>query len=129
MTGGKINSTELVASMINQKSDFLEGIKFAQSIIEGSASIVILKEDGRIIAARDKMGRTPLLIGKDADGHCVSFESFAYEKLGYETVKELGTGRDCGDIQRQHRYSAKARQRYENMRVSLDLLRIPQLNL
>ena len=92
MTGGKINSTELVASMINQKSDFLEGIKFAQSIIEGSASIVILKEDGRIIAARDKMGRTPLLMGKDADGHCVSFESFAYEKLGYETVKELGPG-------------------------------------
>lgn len=91
-TTGKVNTTELIASMINQKGDFIEGIKFAQDIIEGSASILILKENGNVIAARDKYGRTPIIIGKDNEGHCISFESFAYEKLGYETVKELGSG-------------------------------------
>ena len=77
MTGGNINSTELTAALINQKRDFAEGIKFAQEQIEGSASILILKEDGSIIAARDKMGRIPVLIGKSEEGCCVSFESFA----------------------------------------------------
>ncbi|MCQ2546314.1 MAG: amidophosphoribosyltransferase [Clostridia bacterium] len=92
MTGGRINSTELLASMVDQKSDFVSGLNFAQDAIEGSASILILKEDGSIIASRDKLGRTPLLIGKDENGHAVAFESFAYEKLGYETVYELGPG-------------------------------------
>ena len=79
MTGGKVNSTELVASLINQKDSFVEGIKFAQSVIEGTASILILKNDGSIIAARDRLGRLPVLIGRNDDGYCVSFESFAYE--------------------------------------------------
>ena len=92
MTGGRINSTELVAALINQKSDFVEGIKFAQKQIEGSASILILRDDGSIIAARDRLGRIPVLIGKGEDGHCVSFESFAYKKLGYADEKELGPG-------------------------------------
>ena len=92
MTGGKVNSTELVASLINQKDSFAEGIKFAQSVIEGTASILILKNDGAIIAARDRLGRLPVLIGRNDDGYCVSFESFAYEKLGYEKEKELGPG-------------------------------------
>lgn len=92
MTGGNINSTELTAALINQKRDFSEGIKFAQEQIEGSASILILKEDGSIIAARDKMGRIPVLIGKSEEGCCVSFESFAYKKLGYNDEKELGPG-------------------------------------
>ena len=92
MTGGNINSTELTAALINQKRDFAEGIKFAQEQIEGSASILILKEDGSIIAARDKMGRIPVLIGKSEEGCCVSFESFAYKKLGYDDEKELGPG-------------------------------------
>ncbi len=92
MTGGKVNSCELVASLINQKSDFCEGIKFAQSVIDGSASILILKNDGSIIAARDRLGRIPVLIGKNEDGYCVSFESFAYKKLGYNDEKELGPG-------------------------------------
>ena len=92
MTGGAVNSTELVAAMINQKSDFVEGIRFAQEKITGTASILILRDDGTIIAARDKLGRLPVLIGKCEDGHCVSFESFAYEKLGYEKCKELGPG-------------------------------------
>ncbi len=92
MTGGKVNSTELVAALIGLKDSFAEGIKFAQDVIEGSASIVILKNGGNIIAARDKMGRTPVLIGKNEDGYCVTFESFAYKKLGFEDERELGPG-------------------------------------
>lgn len=90
MTGGVVNVTELVAALINQKSNFVEGIKFAHKVIDGSASILILKDDGSLIAARDKLGRLPVLIGKDEDGYCVTFESFAYKKLGYDDVKELG---------------------------------------
>lgn len=92
MTGGRINSTELAATLINQKDNFADGIRFAQDNIEGSLSILILKEDGNIIAARDKLGRTPIVIGKDDDGHSISFESFAFEKLDYKFVKELGPG-------------------------------------
>ena len=92
MTGGKINSTELIAALISQKKNFKEGIEFAQNSIEGTASILILKDNGAIIAARDKMGRIPVLLGKRDDGYCVSFESFAYQKLGYEDEKELGPG-------------------------------------
>lgn len=92
MTGGRVNSVELVAALINQKSDFTEGIKFAQSVIDGSASILILKGDGTVIAARDRLGRLPILIGKNEDGYCVSFESFAYKKLEYQDEKELGPG-------------------------------------
>lgn len=92
MTGGKVNSTELVAALISQKSSFVEGIKFVQDVIDGSMSILILKEGGSIIAARDKMGRIPVLLGKDDEGHCVTFESFAYDKFGYTPEKELGPG-------------------------------------
>ncbi len=92
MTGGKINTVELVAAIINQFPTFEEGIKFVQDKIEGSVTIIILKEGGNIIAARDKLGRLPVLIGKDDDGYCVSFESFAADKLGYEKERELGPG-------------------------------------
>ena len=92
MTGGKVNSTELVAALIDQKKTFCEGILFAQEIVEGSASILILRDGGTIIAARDRMGRTPMLIGKSDDGYCVTFESFAYQKLGYVDERELGPG-------------------------------------
>ncbi len=92
MSSGKVNMTELVAALINQENDFVSGIRHMQEIIEGSMTLLILKEDGSIIAARDKVGRLPVLIGKDEDGHCVSFESFAYQKLGYEDVYELGPG-------------------------------------
>ncbi len=88
-TGVKINATELVAALINQKESFEEGIRFVHKKIEGSISILILLEDGSLIAARDKVGRLPVLIGKNEDGYCVSFESFAYRKLGYEDFKEL----------------------------------------
>ena len=92
MTGGKVNSVELVASLINQKDNFVDGIKFAQSVIVGSASIPILKNNGNIIAARDKFGRHPVQIGKNDEGFAVSFESFAYKKLDYADYKELGPG-------------------------------------
>ncbi len=92
MTGGKVNTTELVASLINHKDNFTDGIRFAQDVIDGTASILILKNDGSLIAARDKLGRIPLIIGKNEDGHCASFESFAIDKVGFEQVKELGPG-------------------------------------
>lgn len=92
MTGGKVNSNELVAALISLKEDFLSGIEFAQNVIEGTASILVLTQTGSIIAARDKFGRLPIQIGKNEDGHAVSFESFAYEKLGYEFIMELGPG-------------------------------------
>ena len=89
MSSGKVNSTELIAALINQKEDLVSGIRHAQELIDGSATILILTKDG-IIAARDKFGRLPVLIGKSEEGHCVSFESFAYTKLGYENAYELG---------------------------------------
>lgn len=92
MTGGKVNSTELVAALINLKKDFVEGIHYAQSLIEGTVNILILTDDGRLITARDRLGRIPVQIGKNQDGYCASFEEFAYTKLGYEHVKELGPG-------------------------------------
>ena len=88
-TGGKINATELTAALIDQKETFAEGIRFAQEKIEGSMCILILKEDGHLIAARDRLGRLPVLIGKDEDGYCVSFESFAFRKLEYIACQEL----------------------------------------
>lgn len=92
MTGGSVNATELVAALISRQDNFADGIRFAQEVIEGTASILILKDDGALIAARDKVGRLPVLIGKNEDGYAVTFESFAYKKLGYEDEKELGPG-------------------------------------
>ena len=92
MTGGRINNNELTAALIDQKSSFAEGIRFAQSVIEGTASILILRDNGHLIAARDRMGRIPVVLGKDEDGYCVGFESFAGMKLGYEYIRDLGPG-------------------------------------
>ncbi len=92
MTGGKVNTTELVAALVNQKQTFVEGIKHAQEQIDGTMSILILTSKGAIIAARDRLGRIPVLIGKNDNGYAVTFESFAYQKLGYTDVKELGPG-------------------------------------
>lgn len=91
MQNGEINPTELVAAIINQKENFIEGIRYVQEIIEGSLSMLILTPRG-IYAARDKLGRTPIVIGKKADGYCLSFESFAYLNLGYQDYRELGPG-------------------------------------
>ena len=91
MSSGKVNATELTAALINQKASLEEGIRHAQEAIDGSATILILTPE-RIVAARDMLGRLPVLIGRDKDGCCVSFESFAYHKLGYEDAYELGPG-------------------------------------
>lgn len=91
MHGGGINQTELVAAIINQKENFIEGIRYVQEIIDGSISILILTPKG-VYAVRDKLGRTPISIGQKEDGYCASFESFAYLNLGYKEYKELGPG-------------------------------------
>lgn len=92
MTGGKVNSNELIAAIIDQKESFAEGIRYAQDMIEGTASILIMKDGGHLIAARDKMGRLPIVIEKNEDGYAVTFEDYAGEKLGYDVVRELGSG-------------------------------------
>lgn len=91
MSSGKVNSTELTAALINQKDSLAEGIAYAQSVIDGSCTMLLLTESS-IIAARDSLGRLPVLIGQAEDGCCVSFESFAYHKLGYSDAYELGPG-------------------------------------
>ncbi len=91
MQNGDINPTELVAAIINTKDNFIEGIKYAQEIVDGSLSMLILTPKG-IYCARDKMGRTPIVLGKKDNGFCASFESFAYLNLGYCDYKELGPG-------------------------------------
>ena len=94
MSSGAVNHTELVAALINQKSDLVEGIMFAQQSIKGSLTLLVMTEDGVIYAARDRMGRLPVLLGRDAqgEGYCISLESFVYHKLGYEDEYELGPG-------------------------------------
>ena len=92
MTGSKVNSNELVAALINTKGSYAEGIRYAQQVIEGTASILILTDRGTIIAARDRLGRLPVKIGRSQEGFCVSFEDFAYRKLGYSDFRELGPG-------------------------------------
>lgn len=91
MSGGTINPTEITAALINQKSDIVEGLRYAQEKIKGSMTILLLTPKG-IYAARDKVGRTPVIIGKKDGAFCASFESFAYLNLGYEDYKELGPG-------------------------------------
>ena len=91
MSGGDINPTELVAALINQKLNLIDGIRYAQEQIDGSLSFLILTPKG-IYAARDRLGRTPLVIGKKEDAYCVSFEDFAYLNLGYDTEHVLGPG-------------------------------------
>ena len=91
MSGGDINPTELVASIINQKEHLVDGIRYAQELIEGSMTILLMTPKG-IYAARDRLGRTPVAIGKKEGAHCVCFESFAYLNLGYTVERELGPG-------------------------------------
>ncbi len=91
MQNGEINPTELVAAIINQKENFIDGIRYAQEIIDGSMSMLILTPKG-VYAARDKLGRTPIVAGQKENGYCFSFESFAYLNLGYTDYRELGPG-------------------------------------
>ena len=91
MSGGDVNATELVASVINQKPNLIEGIQYAQEVIDGSMTMLIMTPKG-LLAARDKLGRTPVAIGRKEDAYCISFESFAYLNLGYTSERELGPG-------------------------------------
>ena len=91
MTTGEINATELVATLINQKENIVEGIQYAQEKVDGSLTLQVLTPRG-IYLARDKMGRTPVALGRKKDAFCASFESFAYLNLGYEEYRELGPG-------------------------------------
>ncbi len=91
MSTGEINATELVATLIDRKDNFIEGINYALEAIDGSLSMMIMNEEG-IYLARDKQGRTPIVIGKNETGFCASFENFAYKNLGYSDYKELGPG-------------------------------------
>ena len=91
MSGGSINPTEMVASLINQKSTIVEGIQYVQELVDGSMTLLLLTPKG-IYAARDRVGRTPVILGRKEDAFCASFESFAFFNLGYETYRELGPG-------------------------------------
>ena len=91
MANGEINATELIAALINQKDNFIEGIRYAQERVDGSVSMLILTEKG-IYAARDKRGRTPVVLGKKEGANCACFESFSYLNLGYQDHRELGPG-------------------------------------
>ncbi len=91
MSGGEINATELIAALINQKENLIEGISYALDMVDGSLSILLMNEVG-IYAARDKSGRTPITIGRKEGAFCASFENFAYKNLGYADYKELGPG-------------------------------------
>ncbi len=91
MSNGEINATELVAAIINQKENFIDGIRYAQEVIEGSMSMLILTPKG-VYCARDRFGRTPVVIGKKDGARCAAFESFSFLNLGYTLERELGPG-------------------------------------
>ena len=91
MSGGSINPTELVAALINEKDNFIEGIRYAQEVIDGSLTMMILTPQG-IYLARDLLGRTPIMVGKKDEGFCACFESFSYLNLGYDDFRQLGPG-------------------------------------
>ena len=89
MSGGRVNSNELVATLISQRPTIAEGIRYAQEMVEGTVSVLIMTPDC-LIAGRDKFGRLPIHVGQDDEGCCVAFESFAYQKMGYHDAYELG---------------------------------------
>ena len=91
MSGGEINATELIATLINQKENLVDGISYALEKVDGSVSLLLMNKNG-IYCARDKYGRTPVVIGKKEDAFCVAFECFSYKNLGYNDYKELGPG-------------------------------------
>ena len=90
MSNGKVNSTELVAAIINTRDTLAEGILRVQELVKGSVTLLLITENGELLASRDKLGRLPVIIGKNEDGFCATFESFAAEKVGYTFERELG---------------------------------------
>ena len=94
MSTGEINSTELLAALINEKDNLIDGLCYAQEVVEGSITFLLLNQDG-VYCVRDRLGRTPLVIGQKDTGFCASFESFAYLNIGYRDYRELGPGEIC----------------------------------
>ena len=128
MSGGDINATELVASLINLKEDLVEGLRFAQDSIDGSMTILLLTPQG-LYASRDKMGRTPVAIGKKEGAYCASFESFAYLNLGYTSYRELGPGEVALITPEGVTTLVEPRQGYEDLHLPVGVLRLPLLLL
>ena len=89
MSNGNINQTEIVAALINQKESIVEGLKFVQEMINGSMTVLVMTDKG-VYCSRDRLGRTPVILGKKEGAYCASFESFAYLNLGYDHLKDLG---------------------------------------
>lgn len=92
MSKNRINSTEIIAALIEEKDTFAQGIEYACKVVDGSVSLLILKENGNLVVCRDRFGRIPVVIGQNEDGFCASFESFAFEKLDFHYYKELKAG-------------------------------------
>ncbi len=91
MSSGEINPTELIAALINHKQSIVEGLSYVQDMVEGSMSILVMTKEG-IYAARDRLGRTPVILGHKDDGYCITFESSAFLNLGYRHYRDLGPG-------------------------------------
>jgi amidophosphoribosyltransferase len=91
MSGSEINQTELIVALLNHENSIVDGIKYVQEKVEGSMTMLIMTKDG-VYGSRDKLGRTPLQIGRKDGAFCFSFESFAYINLGYSDYHELGPG-------------------------------------
>lgn len=129
MQNGEVNPTELVAAIIDQKENFIDGIRYAQEVVDGSLSMLVLTPRG-IYAARDKLGRTPVVLGQKEDGYCASFESFAYLNLGYHDLRELGPGEvvvfDADHVQT---LVAPGKKMKIDLHVPVGLLRLPVLQL
>ena len=123
MSGGDINATELVATLINQKDNLIEGIRYAQERIDGALTLLLLTPDG-LYCARDKLGRTPVVIGRKEDGYCAVFESCSYLNLEYEDDRELGPGEIAVLYTGGSKDACRSRKRYAYMHVSMDLLRL-----
>jgi amidophosphoribosyltransferase len=91
MSGGEVNPTEVVAALINQRDSYVEGIRYAQEKIDGTLNLLLMTKD-EIYCSRDRLGRLPLVIGRNGNGYCACVESFSYLNLGYQAEKELGPG-------------------------------------
>ncbi len=129
MSSGKVNSTELTAALINQKDDLVSGIRHAQQVIDGSITILILTPRHPSSRPGTAVGRLPVLLGRNEDGYCVSFESFAYHKLGYDDHRELGPGEIVRLTADSVGSFGPAGRQDDDLRLFVDLLRLSQLQL
>ena len=128
MSGGEINPTELVALYINQGATFAEGIEIAQDAIDGSCSMLLLTDEG-VYAARDKLGRTPIILGQKAGAYAATMETCAFPNLGYETLRDLGPGEIVRLTPEGVETGRPAPLALPDLRFPLGLLRLPGVHL